>query len=91
MTKQGRTDHRAAFYCVRYGTDTIRDLIFHLEMAVQFVHRDNPDGTRDSICLKCFRTVLVSGTSESERERCEAEHVCGETHFCTPRTDKDLD
>ena len=47
----------------------------------QFAHRDNPDGSRDSICLKCFRTVTNNQqtNSEKELEAMEAEHVC-ETH-----------
>lgn len=40
-----------------------------------FAHRTNRDGTRDSICKKCFATV---GTSESEEHLAELErdHVC---------------
>ena len=43
--------------------------------AEEFHHRDNGNGTVDSICLICFRTV---GQAESELRLSEFEsrHVC---------------
>jgi hypothetical protein len=35
----------------------------HREKDFGFHHRYNPDGTIDSICLSCYRTI---GTTESE-------------------------
>jgi hypothetical protein len=41
----------------------------------KFAHRANSDGTFDSICRKCFLTV-VSSKSEADLEGAEREHVC---------------
>lgn len=41
----------------------------------QFVHRVNRNGTIDSICRECFRTVACS-ESESDLTKPEADHVC---------------
>lgn len=43
----------------------------------QFPHRKNADGTWDSICSKCFRTVA---TAAFERNLADAEA----THVCLP-------
>jgi hypothetical protein len=42
---------------------------------IQFTHRCNPDGTYDSICKQCFRTV---GHAKSEQALVpeEGTHVC---------------
>jgi hypothetical protein len=40
-----------------------------------FPHRQNSDGTYDSICIVCFATV-GSGECEGELERIERNHVC---------------
>lgn len=40
-----------------------------------FAHRNNPDGTTDSICRQCFTTVFTS-IWEAELERAERDHVC---------------
>jgi hypothetical protein len=40
-----------------------------------FVHRNNPDGTTDSICGQCFATVCTS-IWEAKLERAEQDHVC---------------
>lgn len=40
-----------------------------------FAHRPNRDGTFDSICRVCYRTV-VDHVRETELERAEQEHVC---------------
>ncbi|MDQ1453339.1 MAG: hypothetical protein QOK38_3205 [Acidobacteriaceae bacterium] len=40
-----------------------------------FPHRKNKDGTFDSICPVCFRTV-VSGVMESQLAELEREHIC---------------
>lgn len=42
-----------------------------------FPHRDNCDGTFDSICPVCFRTVAKK-KSESDLQAVEREHVCNE-------------
>ena len=41
----------------------------------KFAHRANRDGTFDSICLQCFRTV-ASSANEAELGGPEGEHVC---------------
>jgi hypothetical protein len=40
-------------------------------------HRANPDGTFDSICLDCFRTIGTEKRETDLRRREEA-HVCDE-------------
>jgi hypothetical protein len=40
-----------------------------------FPHRQNPNGTYDSICIVCFATV-GSGECEDELEPIERSHVC---------------
>ena len=41
----------------------------------RFPHRDNQDGSIDSICPRCFVTVGTS-SREADLERIEASHVC---------------
>jgi hypothetical protein len=43
--------------------------------ASQFTHRSNPDGTCDSICRQCFRTI---GHAKAEQALVpqEGTHVC---------------
>jgi hypothetical protein len=50
----------------------------------QFPHRKNADGSWDSICSKCFRTVA---TAKSERILADAEanHVCVPSIFADPK------
>jgi hypothetical protein len=43
----------------------------------EFPHRHNADGTCDSICPVCFRTVETRRI-EAFLHRCEEEHVCRE-------------
>lgn len=40
-----------------------------------FPHRRNPDGSFDSICPKCFRTVATR-RHETELAQAERDHVC---------------
>ena len=40
-----------------------------------FAHRENRDGTFDSICMKCFATV-ASSLKEAELEQGEQKHWC---------------
>jgi hypothetical protein len=40
-----------------------------------FEHRENCDGTIDSICRKCFATVGRS-VREMELEQAERDHIC---------------
>jgi hypothetical protein len=40
-----------------------------------YSHRFNADGTIDSICRRCFRTV-AKVRQESDLEFCEREHIC---------------
>jgi hypothetical protein len=42
-----------------------------------FPHRENPDGTWDSICIQCLRTVA---SSVRESDLAEGE----DSHFCDP-------
>jgi hypothetical protein len=41
----------------------------------QFARRANDDGTTDSICMNCFRTIATS-VWESDLDRVESDHVC---------------
>lgn len=41
----------------------------------QFVHRDNRNGTFDSICRECFVTAATA-VSEEELAKAEQAHVC---------------
>jgi hypothetical protein len=43
--------------------------------ALKFAHRSRPDGTVDSICMSCYRTVAVT-TTEADQKSQEAAHVC---------------
>jgi hypothetical protein len=40
-----------------------------------YLHRANPDGTFDSICIRCF-TTIASAVTESGLAGPEVEHVC---------------
>ena len=40
-----------------------------------FPHRRNPDGSFDSICPNCFRTVATR-RNEADLAQTEREHVC---------------
>ena len=42
-----------------------------------FTHRHNPNGTTNSICLKCFRTIASSSNEEDDLDAAEAAHKCG--------------
>ncbi|HVW78712.1 MAG TPA: hypothetical protein VHB45_13955 [Alloacidobacterium sp.] len=43
-----------------------------------FAHRQNEDGTFDSICLNCFRTITTEG-KETNLAGKEKEHHCNQT------------
>jgi hypothetical protein len=40
-----------------------------------FAHRNNPDGTCDTICSRCFQTVATV-RDEAEFPKIESQHVC---------------
>jgi hypothetical protein len=44
-------------------------------MESKFAQRSHDDGSVDSICLQCYRTIAVT-LRESDREALEASHVC---------------
>jgi hypothetical protein len=44
-------------------------------MNPKFVHRSNPDGTVDSICICCFKTIATV-SDETELSKLEQEHIC---------------
>jgi hypothetical protein len=48
-----------------------------MQTELKFPHRFNPDGTFDSICITCFRTIAMS---EKEADLAAAE----EAHACNP-------
>lgn len=48
-----------------------------MTLPLTFAHRPNPDGTHDSICTVCFRTVS-SRQVEADLEQFEREHACPE-------------
>jgi hypothetical protein len=41
----------------------------------EFVHRQNRDGSFDSICTNCFQTV-ANKKVEAELEQIERDHIC---------------
>jgi hypothetical protein len=41
----------------------------------EYAHRENADGTFDSICLRCFQTI-ISANSELELVESERMHSC---------------
>lgn len=47
-------------------------------MEQEFAHRTNPDGTFDSIRLKCFVTIATT-RQEADLEDAERNHVCDPT------------
>ena len=40
-----------------------------------FAHRNNPDGSCDTICSRCFQTIATV-RDEAELPRIESKHVC---------------
>ncbi len=42
---------------------------------IKFTHRYNPDGTWQSICPECYKTVAES-REERDLKRAEGTHVC---------------
>jgi hypothetical protein len=48
---------------------------------IVFPHRHNLDGSHDSICVNCFRTVS-STQREIELEAIEKKHVCAVSGLC---------
>jgi hypothetical protein len=63
----------------------LRDILSHsvllsmttkaMNSSAQFAHRALSDGMVDSICLRCYRTIVTT-ICESDREVKEAGHVC---------------
>lgn len=47
-------------------------------LAPFFPHRRNPDGTLNSICLRCLETV-ASHKTEEELKELDKQHVCSTT------------
>jgi hypothetical protein len=46
----------------------------------RFPHRQNMDGSYDSICQRCFRTVSTRKT-EAELAKDEFRHICEDWHL----------
>ena len=44
-------------------------------LEIKFSHRYNPDGTWQSICPECYKTVAES-REEADLKRAEDTHVC---------------
>lgn len=42
----------------------------------RFVHRENQDGTWDSICSVCLKTVAMSMRTEAILATAEVPHIC---------------
>jgi len=51
-----------------------------------FPHRRNPDGSFDSICPKCFRTVATR-RNEADLAQDERDHVCEDDAIDFPPPD----
>ena len=54
-----------------------------------FPHRQNHDGTFDSICPECFKTV-ASDLNEAKLRRHEKRHVCEAGSLHKPETKKKI-
>ena len=59
-------------------------------LSIGFNHRPKPDGTVDSICLQCFRTVATVNDEEQlatvERQhRCDPNDLAGLRSYAPPR------
>ena len=48
-----------------------------MSYSTPFAHRENPDGTYDSICRRCYSTV-ASEHDQDDLLSQEAEHICDE-------------
>lgn len=44
-------------------------------VASAYTHRENQDGTTDSVCRRCFATV-VTASREEDLDRAEQSHCC---------------
>jgi len=55
-----------------------------------FPHRENQDGTFDSICPKCFKTV-ASDRNEVKLRSKEKHHICESSDLHKPETKKEYD
>jgi hypothetical protein len=53
-----------------------------------FPHRRNPDGSFDSICPKCFRTVATR-RDEADLAQAERDHVCEDDGIDFPPPDRE--
>jgi hypothetical protein len=65
-----------------WASDIRQTLLGHFRFLTmtppKFAHRDNPDGSRDSICLNCHITALqgLFVRSDEDLKAIEAHHVC---------------
>ena len=50
-----------------------------------FAHRQNRDGTFDSICLHCYLTVATANSKENLADR-EKRHECKDDHLSNLKT-----
>jgi hypothetical protein len=53
-----------------------------IDVQYPYVHRHNSDGTHDTICLECFRTVS-GAINEAELLDAEQIHQCSDLIGCT--------
>lgn len=51
-------------------------LVMALSSDPKFVHRENRDGTIDSVCRQCFVTVATSLVNDEELLIAERRHIC---------------
>jgi hypothetical protein len=60
----------------------IPDIKLYTYVVPQFTHRQNPDGSWNSICQDCYLTVVSKADvrSEAELAAAEAAHVCEESN-----------
>lgn len=49
--------------------------VWKKQVAHKFAHRSNPDGTVDTICIRCFQTVATV-FDDTELPRLEQDHRC---------------
>ena len=60
-----------------------------LEMQRSYPHRQNWNGSYDSICIFCFRTIANRST-EADLVEDERGHVCAEWDLCRFKVKKRL-
>jgi hypothetical protein len=54
---------------------TARQSAAYIQPPTAYTHRRNPDGTTESVCRKCFTTV-VTASRDADLDNAEHSHLC---------------